>query len=265
MSDDTTTGAGQEGAWPHGAPCWVDCQVDDVARAGGFYSGLLGWELRDHRPGSGYVLGALGGRLAAGIGPKPMGGGVPSVWHTYFAVDDVDEAAERVASIGGTVVMMPFDTGSSGRMAMAADPTGATFGLWTGRDLQGAEVAYEPGAYCWSELRSPDPSRARGFYAWLFDWTFLDVGSAYSLFIPRDGGAPVGGIAPQPSADPRARGHWLVWFRVVDAAASLDAVERLGGAAPPEAGESPMGRTALVAGACGEVFGVIQPRGAGAG
>ena len=161
--------------WPAGAPCWVDCQVDDPARAAAFYAGLLGWGFGEHDAATdGYLTASLDGAKAAGIGPKASGAGMPSVWHTYFAVDDVDAAAASVAATGGTVLMMPFNVGTSGRMAMAADPRGATFGLWRGTGLPGADVTHRCGAYGWSELRTPDTGRAARFYEWLFGWAFAD-------------------------------------------------------------------------------------------
>ena len=79
-------------AWPEGAPCWVDCQVDDPAAAGKFYSELLGWDILGSPPeAGGYLMGMKDNRAAAGIGPKPpMGGPMPCVWTTYFASDDAD-------------------------------------------------------------------------------------------------------------------------------------------------------------------------------
>ncbi|WP_249359626.1 hypothetical protein [Nocardia cyriacigeorgica] len=46
-------------AWPEGTPCWVDCQVDDVARARTFYADLFGWEIADSPQQAGGYLIAL--------------------------------------------------------------------------------------------------------------------------------------------------------------------------------------------------------------
>ncbi|MFJ9175713.1 VOC family protein [Streptomyces sp. NPDC102360] len=49
-------------------------------------------------------------------------------WMTYFTVDDVDEAVERVADLGGHVVSAARE-GSHGRVATVADPEGAEFSV----------------------------------------------------------------------------------------------------------------------------------------
>lgn len=68
----------------------------------------------------------------AGILPE----GVPSHWMAYFCVDDCDEAAARVTEHGGTVLSEPTDF-SMGRMAVVADPFGATFTLMAGPQFDG--------------------------------------------------------------------------------------------------------------------------------
>jgi hypothetical protein len=47
-------------------------------------------------------------------------------WSITFAVDDADAAAQRVAELGGRVLTPPFDAPWV-RMAVVADPAGATF------------------------------------------------------------------------------------------------------------------------------------------
>jgi len=49
-------------------------------------------------------------------------------WMVYFAVDDAEAAVEQVTAAGGTVCVAPFDA-PSGRVAVVADPDGATFGV----------------------------------------------------------------------------------------------------------------------------------------
>ena len=53
---------------------------------------------------------------------------MPAHWAIYFGVEDTDKALERVVDLGGTVLMPAEDT-PYGRLAVAADPTGATFRL----------------------------------------------------------------------------------------------------------------------------------------
>ena len=52
--------------------------------------------------------------------------GTPAHWSITFATDDADAAAERAASLGGTVLMPPFDAPWV-RMTVLRDPQGAVF------------------------------------------------------------------------------------------------------------------------------------------
>ena len=63
----------------------------------------------------------------AGIVPD----GTPPSWTTYFCVDDCDAVAERIREQGGLVLSEPTDF-SMGRMAVVADPFGATFSIMAG-------------------------------------------------------------------------------------------------------------------------------------
>ena len=48
-------------------------------------------------------------------------------WNVTFAVADPDETADRVARLGGTVLVPPFDAGSDVRVTIVRDPHGAAF------------------------------------------------------------------------------------------------------------------------------------------
>jgi uncharacterized protein len=54
--------------------------------------------------------------------------GVPSTWTTYFGADDVDKTLQVITDNGGAVLRPAEDT-PYGRLAAAADPTGAAFNL----------------------------------------------------------------------------------------------------------------------------------------
>ena len=54
--------------------------------------------------------------------------GIPPHWMSYFTVDDTDAALERVVAAGGQVMVPPFDM-AYGRMAVIADPYGATVSI----------------------------------------------------------------------------------------------------------------------------------------
>ena len=56
--------------------------------------------------------------------------GIPPNWMPYIEAGNVDDAARKVTSLGGTVVVPPSDIPGTGRFAVVRDPQGATFGLY---------------------------------------------------------------------------------------------------------------------------------------
>ncbi|HEY1319469.1 MAG TPA: VOC family protein, partial [Streptosporangiaceae bacterium] len=124
----------RETAWPAGTPCWVDLGVDDVTRAGTFYSQLFGWDIQAGPPeAGGYTMCLKDGHPVAGIAPQQGPPGTPTVWTIYLASDDVDATAGKVTAAGGQVLAEPVDVMNFGRAAIAADPAGAAFGIWQAR------------------------------------------------------------------------------------------------------------------------------------
>ena len=147
--------------WPAGVPCWADLTVPDVPAAQAFYGAVLGWSFTDTADEyGGYVIGQINGAAAAGIGPTPQQG-VPSAWTLYLASDDVDGTAKQITDAGGTMLLPPGDVGPLGRLCVAADPTGAVFGVWQAGGHLGAELHSEPGGITWEDLRTPDPDTVK--------------------------------------------------------------------------------------------------------
>jgi predicted enzyme related to lactoylglutathione lyase len=128
----------------------------DPEGARAFYGAVFGWEAEAadlgegdftmfRRPGYGDYLGEgdpdLRGRLASLGAPPgfedavawlvPMTGDrfpedTPPHWSITFAVDDADEVADRAATLGGDVLVPPFDAPWV-RMTVLRDPQGAVF------------------------------------------------------------------------------------------------------------------------------------------
>jgi predicted enzyme related to lactoylglutathione lyase len=116
-----------------GSFAWVDLYTRDLARASEFYRRVFGYETvnMDGMPYVTLHLGADRAKVAGGImqmDPKQFPVGVPSHWNTYFATANTDQAAAQVESLGGKVFAPGFDT-EYGRIAVVADPQGATFSL----------------------------------------------------------------------------------------------------------------------------------------
>jgi predicted enzyme related to lactoylglutathione lyase len=114
---------------------WDELLTSDVEAAKRFYGEVFGWTTGDMAMGEQgvYTLFKRSGDTdAAGcmpIPPEAKARGVPPHWLTYLATDDIDATAARVAELGGTVLMAPWDVPTVGRLAVIADPTGAAFGL----------------------------------------------------------------------------------------------------------------------------------------
>lgn len=263
--------------YPVGVPCWVDTAQPDVDAALGFYGELFGWEfigpgeMPTDPPGRYYVA-QLRGKDVAGVSSLPPGGAppVPS-WATYIAVDSADEAAQRVTSAGGSVIAGPFDAPPAGRMAIAADPAGATFCLWEARQRSGAQIVNEPSAWAMSVLSTRDQSAAEAFYGDVFGWVTeaLNIGgAAVTLWrLPGYvGGEPqqpvpsdvVGVMIAAPGDD--APSMWSVDFWVRDADRAATTAATLGGAALAAPHDTPGFRRAVIADPHGAAFSVSELR-----
>jgi len=254
----------RDSAWPQGTPCWVDCQVDDTAKAREFYSELFGWQIEDSpAEAGGYLMAMLNGKPAAGIGPKPEGMPVPSAWTTYIAADNADDIAMEVENSGGQPFMPPFDVMDVGRMFVAADPTGAVFGVWESKEHKGAGVYNEPGAYCWNELHTREFDTAKEFYHNVFGWSYEDIGDgenfAYATFTNPGETDSVGGINDDTKMPGEIPPHWLTWIQVADVDASLAKATELGATAMMGPDDSPFGRMVVLQAPQGEVLGIIDP------
>jgi predicted enzyme related to lactoylglutathione lyase len=115
-----------------GAPAWFELLTTDYATAIGFYTRAFGvvteimgdgeeFRYSQILDGDAEVAGIMD---ASGILPE----GVGSHWSVYFEVDDTDSALERIERLGGRV-LQPAENTPYGRMATAADTTGARFKL----------------------------------------------------------------------------------------------------------------------------------------
>jgi predicted enzyme related to lactoylglutathione lyase len=239
----------------------VDLGVADIGKACAFYAGLFGWEAHQGPPeAGGYALCAKDGRQVAGIGPKMGPPKEPSAWTTYLATGNVDETAGTINAAGGQVLAPPMDVMDQGRMAIAADPGGAVFGLWQAKQHTGVQLANEPGSLTWNENLSRDFEGNQAFYHAVFGYEYGDMGTAgFRYATLKAGGTEVGGIGELDSSFPaEVPAHWSVYFAVEATDAAVATVASLGGSTVRPAWDSPYGRIAIVADNHGAVFSLIS-------
>ena len=198
---------------PLGTPTWIDLGVPDLDRAQEFYGAVFGWEFAVGPAAYGrYTTCLLRGRAVAALSPgyDPASG---PAWRVYLATPDCDASVALARQAGGEVLIEPTDIADQGRMAFGRDPAGAVFGLWQGRAHIGCQVVNEPGSLVRNDLVTPEPARARAFYAAVFDFTLdgnQDMPGADFTFLRRPDGHEVGGIMGAPGS---ASG-WATTFEV---------------------------------------------------
>ena len=117
--------------------CWAELNTRDPEGAAAFFGKLFGWDAQaveapaDGDGGGMQYIQFLMDDLAVGgmiVMDEHWPDEVPPHWMVYFAVDDCDAAAARVAELGGQVCVPPTDI-PPGRFAVVNDPHGAVFSI----------------------------------------------------------------------------------------------------------------------------------------
>jgi predicted enzyme related to lactoylglutathione lyase len=222
---------------------------------------VFGWDVADLGPeAGGYAMFTNKGANVAGVGPT-MGEGQPSAWTTYVNVIDAEATVARAKVAGGTVFLEPMQVMEAGHMALFADPTGAVLGLWQPGEHKGADVANEPGSWCWSELNTRDTAKATSFYHHVFDWDTSSAGFDGMDYTEwkREDGATIGGMMAMPAAVPaEVPAYWSVYFAVGDTDATVADATKLGATVMVPPTDIPPGRFAVLSDPAGAVFAVIK-------
>lgn len=117
----------------HGAFSWSELMTSDPAAARAFYGRLFGWSAKDMAmPNGTYTTFQVGDVSVGGMMKIPVeAAGMPPTWGVYVTVGNVDETVKQVESLGGKVVMPPWDVPGVGRMAVIQDPQGASLSVIT--------------------------------------------------------------------------------------------------------------------------------------
>ena len=151
-------------------------------------------------------------------------------------------------------------------MSVLADQSGVSFGIWQPGRTKGLDVAGEPSSLCWVELHTPDVARAAAFYRQVLGWETEGVplpGGTYTCINPEGAGpdAMFGGLVPL-ATDPtqlHSGAHWLPYFAVADADATVSRAQELGGTVEvPAADMAGVGRIARLVDPQGARFAVLK-------
>lgn len=252
---------------PLGAPCWIDLTTSDVGRARDFYTRLFGWTAGEGSPEfGGYFMFFKDGVPVAGGAPTPPGMDVPDNWKIYVAVEDATKTVESAQAHGGQAVVAPMDVADLGRMAVIADPGGATIGLWQAGAFSGFGVLGEPDAPGWFELHTRDYANAIAFYRDVFDWDIHTVGDTpefrYSTVGAGDA-AQAGMMDGTPYLPADEPNRWTLYFGVADTDATLAKITELGGTVVRPGEDTPYGRLAEAVDPTGTWFKLVGPNAAG--
>jgi predicted enzyme related to lactoylglutathione lyase len=215
------TGEGDALLHPPGSVSWLDLGTPDVDTTKAFYGELLGWTFAG-TDDSAYSLALVGGQPVAGLGPAEAEG--PPYWTPYVATLDIDGSLERFAAAGGEILVPPAAAGEAGTFAAARDAGGAAINFWQAGDHAGTDVSDEAGTFTAMDLCTDRPDQAADFLLAALGWGRRP-----------DGAFTAGGHIRVTMAAPPARSasphgaHWVVAFRVDDAAALRMRAIELGG------------------------------------
>jgi predicted enzyme related to lactoylglutathione lyase len=160
---------------PEGTPIWYELITANIDGAEKFYADVVGWSIAPagiKGTGDYRILTAPDGQGVGGMMTLPEGAPMKPGWFCYIGVTDVDGTAEKIKSLGGSVLMEAQDIPGVGRFAMVADPQGLVFYIMRGDSPQESQAFHvtAPGHCGWHELVTSDHKAAFAFYGELFDW-----------------------------------------------------------------------------------------------
>ncbi len=230
---------------------WYDLMTPDMAASSKFYSHVVGWTIADSgMPGMDYAIITQGNTEVGGMMPPPPNAeGMPPLWNGYIYAEDVDAAAAKATTLGGTILQAPQDIPDVGRFAVIADPTRATFLLFKNQGGENPAPVAEGtlGHIGWRELMSSNWEQAWDFYSGMFGWTkdmAMDMGPAGTYQMFKSGDDLVGGMMTKPADYPRPS-HWNYYFNVDSAEAAASRAKTQGASITSGPMEVPGGSWAL--------------------
>lgn len=248
-----------------GAPCWVDLTVANLEAVKPFYNALLGWEYTDQGEQYGhYNLIKLGEDVVGGAmqySAEFMGPDEINAWSMYFAAQDAEAMLKSAVDNGGHSISPAMQVGDQGTMAVAADPSGAAFGIWQPGERKGFDKFGEHGFPGWFELHTRDFDTVAKFYSTVLSAELatepMDDQTRYSTL--NINGEPQAGMLDAAAFMPDgAPNFWAPYFIVDDTDAAIATANGRDGALLWGPQDSPYGRAAMLQDPSGASFFVIS-------
>jgi predicted enzyme related to lactoylglutathione lyase len=244
-----------------GTFCWTDLATTDQKAATKFYTSLFGWEARDLPIGEGetYTIFFIDGKDVCALHSQMADQkkqGIPPNWLAYVSVSNADETVKKIQSAGGRVLEGAFDVMEVGRMAVAQDPTGATFAIWQPKTHIGARIQEVPGSVCWRELMTQNMDQAGKFYSNVFGWSIdSQTFGKMNYTLLKKGENGLGGMITVPGVP----NSWLTYWIVENCEQTAQKVKKLGVQIMKEPTKIPdVGTFAVLLDPQGSAFAVMQ-------
>lgn len=245
-----------------GSFSWFELATTDQNSAKEFYSNVFGWEPDDRQISDDMVYTMLkkNGKDVGALYPMmddEQKMGLPPHWNIYVTVENIEESAQKAKSLGGNVLMEPFDVMEHGKMAVIQDPTNAVIMLWEPKAHPGAGIIDETNTFCWYELNTNDTDKAKDFYTKLFGWD-TNVSPMYTEW--KQGNRSIGGMMKiQPEWGP-VPPNWLAYIMAENVDAMTEKVKANGGNVMMGPQDIPdTGRFSVVADPQGAAFALYEP------
>jgi uncharacterized protein len=209
--------------------CWAELTTSNSDSAKKFYAEVLGWSFIDTPigPDDIYTICLYGGKTVAGM-YQDKTGARPTAWSSFVCVVGAEAIVESIRANGGTVLSDAFDVMDMGRMAVAADPTGAIFSLWQPKNHIGFDLQDETGSCCWFELNTRGSAAAEAFYTAVFGYSTKKSTEPMEYTEFQIGGTSLAGMTPMSPEMEGVPPHWLIYFAVNDCAAAVEAAKAMG-------------------------------------
>lgn len=212
---------------------WREVFTRDTEAAKRFYSQLFGWTWEDRPMGEDFVYTLFKNGDAQICGMMNLdelpgdSSQIPPHWASYVSVESVDETVETAVAEGATVLSECHDIPEVGRFAVMQDPQGAVFHLMHFFKGDGEDTPPGLHDFCWENLTTHEPARAKAFYEKVIGWGTEPMGEGTTVFTRLKNGEPCGLASMGPAGD----GHpaWTPFVNVASIVETTAKVRALGG------------------------------------